>query len=51
QNQGARAVSTGGHSTEAGRVRFNADGTALISISSGSRVVLQHSVLPPLPPL
>ncbi|CBJ30008.1 HELP domain containing protein [Ectocarpus siliculosus] len=51
QNQGARSVSAGGHSTEAGRVRFNADGTALISIGSDSRVVLQHSVLPPLPPV
>lgn len=49
QNQGARSVSAVGHSTAAGKVRFNADGTVLLSIGSDSRVVLQYSVLAPLP--
>eukprot|EP00752_Nemacystus_decipiens_P008508 g7598.t1 len=60
QNQGARSISAGGHSTAAGRVRFktaagrvrfNADGTALLSIGSDSRVVIQHRVLTPPPPV
>lgn len=51
QNQGARSVSASGHSTAASRVRFNADGGVLLSIGSDSRVVLQHLVLPPLPPV
>ncbi|CAM9254159.1 unnamed protein product, partial [Hapterophycus canaliculatus] len=45
QNQGARSVQSSGHSTAAGKVRFNADGTALLSIGSDSRAVLQHLVL------
>ncbi|CAM9158619.1 unnamed protein product, partial [Scytosiphon promiscuus] len=45
QNQGAKSVPASGHSTAAGRVRFNADGTVLLSIGSDSRVVLQHLVL------
>lgn len=49
QNQGARSISASGHSTAAGRVRFNADGTALLSIGSDSRVVVQHLVLTPPP--
>ncbi|CAM9462791.1 unnamed protein product, partial [Pylaiella littoralis] len=51
QNQGARSISATGHSTAASRVRFNADGRVLLSVGSDSRVVLQHSILPPLPPI
>ena len=45
QNQGAMSISSNGHSTVVGRVRFNADGTALLSTGAESGVVLQHSVL------
>lgn len=47
QNQGAQSVSAIGHSSAVGRVRFNADGTALLSIGQESRAVLQYSLLAP----
>lgn len=46
QNQGAQGVPAVGHSTEAGKVQFNANGSVLLSIGTDSRVILQHAILP-----